>query len=488
MGFAYWMRRVLEECQRAAADLAPDPVHDLRVALRRCRSLADGIMEVDPDSGWKDMKKAGKALFSSLGELRDLQVMSEWVEKLGPPDEPETRALLDLLAERESQQKLLAGKALRGFALQPWRKWSRELPRRAARVRRGSAVFKQLALERWAEAYDLHRRALRNRSQVAFHSLRIGIKRFRYIVENFLPRQHAAWSSDLKELQDVLGDIHDLDVLWATATRGNALLGEEARKRWHGIIREAREQKLARYHERMVGPNSRWQVWRAELPRGDEIQAAAMARFKLWASFLDPDFRHSERVAALAAQLFDGLARLDRVPTRVDLNLRSILQLAALTHDVGRARTEQGHHKASYRLLRRLKPPMGWTVLDLQLAAVVARFHRGALPRSRHKALKDLPLERKKLTLHLAAILRLANAFDFGREGQVERLSVEEKGGILLISAAGYAPWSSAAEPVARARHLLELVLRKPILVRPLPPASRTGVRRHVLEPSKPRA
>jgi CHAD domain-containing protein len=61
------MRRVPEECQRAATDFAPDPVHDLRVALRRCRSMADGLMAVDPDRAWKQMKKAGKALFRSLG-------------------------------------------------------------------------------------------------------------------------------------------------------------------------------------------------------------------------------------------------------------------------------------------------------------------------------------------------------------------------------------------------------------------------------------
>ena len=56
------------------------------------------------------------------------------------------------------------------------------LPCRVARVRTGGVIFKHLALERWTEPYELHRRALRNRSQVAFHSLRIGIKRFRYIV------------------------------------------------------------------------------------------------------------------------------------------------------------------------------------------------------------------------------------------------------------------------------------------------------------------
>ena len=111
------MARAAQECQRAGNDLAPNPVHDLRVALRRCRSLADGLMAVDPDPDWKAMKKAGKALFSSLGELRDAQVMTEWVQKLGPPQDPETQALLDLLARREQTHKLLAAEALRTFDL-----------------------------------------------------------------------------------------------------------------------------------------------------------------------------------------------------------------------------------------------------------------------------------------------------------------------------------------------------------------------------------
>src|SRR5258708_8809493 len=105
------MQRVLEECDHVAAGFSADPVHDLRVALRRCRSMADGLMAIDPDSSWKEMKKAGKRLFSSLGELRDVQVMTEWVQKLGPADDPESRALLDLLGKREQEQKLLAAAA-----------------------------------------------------------------------------------------------------------------------------------------------------------------------------------------------------------------------------------------------------------------------------------------------------------------------------------------------------------------------------------------
>src|ERR1700739_329712 len=68
IGLAFWMDRVLEECERASVDFAPDPVHDLRVALRRCRSMADGIMAIDPDRAWKQIKRAGQARFTLPGE------------------------------------------------------------------------------------------------------------------------------------------------------------------------------------------------------------------------------------------------------------------------------------------------------------------------------------------------------------------------------------------------------------------------------------
>src|SRR5580692_9479834 len=209
-GLALWMNRVLEECTRASVDFAPDPVHDLRVALRRCRSVASGLQALDPDPSWKQMKKAARRLFDRLGELRDVQVMEEWVARLGSLDDPVTVALLQFLAGRETQLKQEAAQALLQFDQKRWRGWAASLPRRAARMRPGSPIFQHLALERWTAAYDLHRGALRNRSQVAFHRLRVGLKRFRYIVENFLPAHHAAWSADLKKLQDLLGEVHDL--------------------------------------------------------------------------------------------------------------------------------------------------------------------------------------------------------------------------------------------------------------------------------------
>jgi CHAD domain-containing protein len=467
-GLAFWMQHVLEECDRASIALASDPVHDLRVALRRCRSMADGLMAIDPDPSWKQMKKGGKPLFSKLGELRDVQVMEEWVNRLMGADDPVSSALLSYLAAREAQCKQGGAQALREFDRKQWTKWSVSLPRRAARIRTGSLIFRHLALERWTEGWQLHRRALRSPSRVAWHSLRIGLKRFRYIVENFLPEHHESWIKDLKELQDLLGEIHDFDVLWNTALEIRAFPDADARSRWHTKIQEERNRRIQQYRDKMVGKGSLWHVWRAELPSGKQVESAALARLKLWASILDPDFKHSGHVARLALQLYDGFTNGHANPGRE--RERSILQVAALLHDVGLAKKEKGHHKATYRMVEKMSPPLGWTREELLLAAAVARYHRGALPHAGQKTLAHVPASERAVAVKLAAILRLANAFDADRTGRIHRLEASAQNGKLFIAAEGYNPRDRMAESIAAGRHLLELVSRRPIIVKRLNP------------------
>ena len=542
-GLRYWMGRVLQECDHVATDFSADPVHDLRVALRRCRSMADGMMAMDPNKDWKAMKKAGKSLFQSLGTLRDVQIMMEWIEKLevatnregsdgsparssehstdslsstesaGSDQHDSVRALLDILKARESEQKHQARAVLDEFDRKQWRQWSQSLPLRAARVRPGSTVFKHLALERWTAARELHTRAMRNRSQIAFHTLRIGIKRFRYIVENFLPEEHKAWSNDLKHMQDLLGEVHDLDVLWATATSCHVFHDEASRQSWHTRIVEERTKRIEEYRLRMVGPDSLWNVWRDGLPQGKQVQEIATRRMKLWAKVLDPDFAHSERVARLALELYDGLTAtgllgsLNGKPRNdAAADVRACLYIAALLHDVGKAKGNRRHHKASLELINAHGTPLGWKAENMERAALVARFHCGALPTRSHRALRDLLPEQQKITIQLAAILRLANAFDAAHDGRVRRLQIENAAAqsqgrkrrtngflrkpaklapheALMIGADGFVPDSTTAQAVAAERYLLETMLRRPIVVRAAVKSPRG--RRSALEPRR---
>ena len=461
-GIAHWMDRVLVECNKANRELAPDPVHDLRVALRRCRSLADGMRLVDPDSAWKKMRRAGKQLFSSLGELRDAQVMMEWVQRLGSRDDPATTALKEFLSAEEVRLKKLAASALQSFDQKQWEGWIGHLAKRGNRLQPNSLVFRHIALERWMEAYQLHRQALRNRTQTSYHQLRIGIKRFRYTVENFLPALHENWEKELKKLQDALGEIHDLDVLWATALRLHVFADELTRHRWHAIVEQERNKRIEAYRGRMLGKASLWLSWRAALPKS--FASGALVRLKTWSTALDPDPRHARHVARLAVGLYDRLCaeRLLEVPCK---DGRAILEAAGLMHEIGRGKRRKKFQKVSSRMIRKLKPPAGWTEDDLLTTALVVRHHRGTFL-DRRRNLQKLSREQSNFVLAASSILRLADALDCGANQAVYKLRLNNRSTHLEITVPSAGDHGRFLERIARARYPLEALLNRPVFVR----------------------
>jgi exopolyphosphatase/guanosine-5'-triphosphate,3'-diphosphate pyrophosphatase len=266
-------------------------------------------------------------------------------------------------------------------------------------------------------------------------------------------------------LQDLLGEIHDLDLLWATATQIAAFPDLESRNRWREVVLAERSKRLDCYREKMLGKESLWSVWRSQLPSGPRLRAAALARMRLWAGYLDPEFQHSQRVARLSLELFDGLARTGLLGNGPHYDARSVLEVAALLHDVGRAKGDKGHQKDSFALIREMSVPVGWTPREIALAAAVARFHRGALPRAGSKKIQGIDLPDRKLAVQLSAVLRLASHLDF-HHATVPRLEIEIRDYGVVVHVSGYRPLDRSAEDIAGARHLLEIVLRRPVLVR----------------------
>ena len=332
-------------------------------------------------------------------------------------------------------------------------------------------VFQHLALERWIEAHELHRQALRNRSQVGYHQLRIGIKRFRYTVENFLPQRHEKWAPDLRDLQDALGEVHDLDVLRAMIRAHAGNRSRRSRTAGSSGSRPERDSRLKFYREKMVGPNSLWPLWRADLPHGETLERAVMTTFRAWASFYDPDSRGTQQVTRVALRLFDLLLVQGMPPGRE--SDRRILEAASVLAEIGRRKREDGHHKRSYRMILKLKAPQGWSDDDLQAAAWVARYHRGALPRSGQTAFTGVTAARRTQLLSLAGILRLANQLGSSLPGQLPPDLAEWQDGKLVIYASGTEALSPAAERLARARYLLEAACGVLVVIRSATPERR---------------
>jgi len=154
----------------------------------------------------------------------------------------------------------------------------------------------------------------------------------RYTVENFLPERHERWGKELKYLQDALGEVHDLDVLWERI-RAHGFEDREAVARWRTRVVEERARRIDAYRERMVGPGSLWQVWRGSYLKGRAAPGAINARTN--ARRLQRSQRcHARHVVRLALQVHDGLQKggvfIEDAPSA-----RNALELAAMLQDVG---------------------------------------------------------------------------------------------------------------------------------------------------------
>lgn len=263
IGLDVWMARALELSQKVEDSWDADTVHNLRVAIRRCRTMADALSRVNPSPGWHKIKKTSRNLFHHLGLLRDVQVEHEWVKKFGPASDPARKLLLRHLTGCERQQKGSARDALKRFDRKEWKKWQHKLAEKARFFPLESVVYQRLALAQMNEAAGLYRSARKGRSRIAWHRLRISLKRFRYTVENFLPQRSEVWIEDLKRVQDLLGEAHDLDVLRAEILGLRPPLGEESKKAWLARMKEERATRLAEVNVRLSGRDSLWLTWRA---------------------------------------------------------------------------------------------------------------------------------------------------------------------------------------------------------------------------------
>src|SRR5271170_4706591 len=277
IGLDVWMNRVLELAEEVQNGWKSREVHDLRVALRRCRTMADALSEVNPDHGWRGLKKESRDLFRAVGVLRDTQVDQEWLKKLSAPGDPVRKHLLKVLAQSQKEHRVKARRALADFDRKDWRKSVQRLRTKAQFFPLESVVFQRLALTRLNEAAELYERARRGRSRIAWHRLRIGLKGFRYTLENFMPQRYQPWSEDLKRIQDLLGEVHDLDVLRAEIRRHRAKLQEADVLRWYQRIEEARKMRLEKFRSIVAGKGSLWMVWRAGFQSIHIVQSSAVA-------------------------------------------------------------------------------------------------------------------------------------------------------------------------------------------------------------------
>jgi len=167
---------------------------------------------------------------------------------------------------------------------------------------------------------------------------------------------------------------------------------------------------------------------------------------------------HARHVAELALAVFDQTRAVHKLGDRE----REWLEYGALLHDAGVHISYERHHRHSYYLIKNGEL-RGFDPQEIEIIALLARYHRQATPKKSHEGYGLLKGGLRKTVKTLAAMLRLAEGLDRSHAQVVTALDVVPHGNEyrIRLRAAG----DAELELWAAHRHAgpLEDVLRRPL-------------------------
>jgi len=119
------------------------------------------------------------------------------------------------------------------------------------------------------------------------------------------------------------------------------------------------------------------------------------------------DAPHAQHIARLALALFDQTRSIHGMTDRE----REWLEFASLLHDIGALISFVRHHRHSYYLIKN-GDLRGFQPDEIEVIALVARYHRRGTPKSSHDEYAGLPAALRRTVRILASILRVAESLD----------------------------------------------------------------------------
>jgi len=167
---------------------------------------------------------------------------------------------------------------------------------------------------------------------------------------------------------------------------------------------------------------------------------------------------HARHVSQLALSIFDQTRAVHKLGDRE----REWLEFGALLHDAGVHISYERHHRHSYYLIKNGEL-RGFDPQEIEIIALLARYHRQATPKKAHDGYGVLKSVLRRTVRTLAAMLRLAEGLDRSHGQVVTALDVVPRGNgyLIRLRAAG----DAELELWAAHRHgaPLEEVLERPL-------------------------
>ena len=139
-----------------------------------------------------------------------------------------------------------------------------------------------------------------------------------------------------------------------------------------------------------------------------------------------------------------------------------------MLHNIGRFVGHGSHHKHSSYLIRNTEHLAGFHKREIQLIAIVARYHRKSAPKPEHVEFAKLDNSDQQLVRVLAGMLRIGIALDRTYRTAAGDVSVEVKANTIVLSVRGH-DIDLEIFAANQRKSLLENALRTPIVVCAIP-------------------
>jgi exopolyphosphatase/guanosine-5'-triphosphate,3'-diphosphate pyrophosphatase len=179
---------------------------------------------------------------------------------------------------------------------------------------------------------------------------------------------------------------------------------------------------------------------------------------------------HAQHIARLALALFDQTRGIHGLSDRE----REWLEYASLMHDIGAHISFVRHHRHSYYLIKN-GDLRGFQPDEIEVIALVARYHRRGTPKRSHDEYARLSSPLRRTVRTLASILRVAESLDRSHGQVITALDVQDRGEDMLLSIATNG--DAELEVWATGQHLrpFEQVVDKPVRLEVVTPRHGAG-------------
>lgn len=211
------------EADGARASEDPEFIHRMRVASRRLRTALSVFGDCLPCKKTDKFRKKIRRLSGILGEARDRDVQAGFLKEFfkGLPEKKYTDGIKRLLLRSEQARKIIQPVIVSTLDGDEYSSLFEDMEKTFTNVvhkGKGASSIKRRFREetrwRFEEAMKYEEVARSPEKIEALHDMRIGIKNLRYCLEIFDPEVEGLgkFIKNVKQMQEILGDIHDCDV------------------------------------------------------------------------------------------------------------------------------------------------------------------------------------------------------------------------------------------------------------------------------------